>query len=58
MKIEMEDFKYCLVKTGFSIGVILEINQYKKSVEQYRTNLISSGNRRLRPSVSIFNILY
>jgi len=54
----MEDFKYCLVKTGFSIGVILEINQYKKSVEQYRTNLISSGNRRLRPSVSIFNILY
>lgn len=30
MQIEMKIFKYCLSKISFSIGVILEINQYEK----------------------------
>jgi len=32
MQIKMKRFKFCLSKIGFSIGVILEINQYKKWV--------------------------
>jgi hypothetical protein len=52
MKIEWRVSSDYLSEINFSIGVILEINQCKKLVERYKTNLNSSGNRKLRLPVS------